>query len=415
MTKEMLGILRNFIVIIAIIVLSISYLFSQGGSTLSIYGIGDIIHNSSAFYDALGTTAIAVPTDNSINLYNPALWGKLSQTRIRAGYRFNQNRIESEGRVNWQNNGKVHSILYALSIDTSKGASICFGFNSYSTVNYLISKSIRVVIDGYELNGEDLYQGSGGISQALLGASFKPLPFLYVGASIFADLGTINRTTKTLVYGSYASSAYNEITDHFAGMGFRAGILAEPVRKFLIGGFFETHNKTNLTSNQHYIYELTLDTTFTTESKIQLPSAYGIGISFTTDRLMFAADFSSQNFSTLQYNLGQRASFGNEYKLSLGISRIRNKSSFVSFGERITYNWGAYYKNLYTRVDGKSISEYAGTFGFEIPIVGSTFFNAGFVLGARVPSADYLPKEYFGRMILEISLGETWFVPFRRE
>lgn len=409
MTKKTLGI------ILTIMTFSAFNLFSQGGSTLSIYGIGDIIHNSSAYYDALGTTAIAVPTDNSINLYNPALWGKLSQTRIRAGYRFNQNRIESGGRVNWQNNGKVHSILYALSIDTSKGASICFGFNSYSTVNYLISKSIKVVIDGYELNGEDLYQGSGGISQVVLGASYKPLPFLYSGASIFGDLGTINRTTKTLVYGSYASSAYNEIIDHFAGVGFRMGILAEPIQKFLIGGFFETHNKTNLSSNQHYIYELTLDTTFTTESVIQLPSAYGIGVSFTANRLMLAADFSSQNFSTLQYNRGQRATFGNEHKLSFGISRIGNKSSFASFGDRITYNWGAYYKNLYVQVDGKSISEYAGTFGFEVPIVGSTFFNAGFVFGARLSSADYLPKEYFGRMMLEISIGETWFVPFRRE
>lgn len=407
---------RNLTAFFFAVGLSVLNLFSQGGSTWSYFGIGDIIQNSSAFYDALGTTAIAVPTENSINLYNPALWGKLTQTRIRAGYRFNQNRIESEGKINWQNNGKVPSILYGLSIDTSKGASICFGFNSYSTVNYLVSKSIKVTTDdGYELNGENLYQGSGGLSQAIVGGSFKPLHFLYVGASIFADFGTINKYKKTLVYGAYASSAYDEITDYFIGMGFRTGILASPIHNILIGGFLEAHNKTNLTSNQHHVYELTLDTTFTTEGTIQLPSAFGIGVSYTTNRLLFAADFTSQDFSAMQYNLGNRATFGNEYKFSFGISRIGNKSSFASFTDRITYNWGGYLKKIYIQMDGEPIFEYAGTFGFEIPVVGSTFMSAGFVLGTRLPSRDNLPKEYFGRMILEISLGETWFVPFRRE
>jgi hypothetical protein len=81
----------------------------------------------------------------------------------------------------------------------------------------------------------------------------------------------------------------------------------------------------------------------------------------------------------------------------------------------MTYNFGSYYKYLYPRIDGGKINEYALSFGFEFPIVGSAAINAGFVFGARIPQASSLQKEYFGRMILEITLGETWFVPFRRE
>ncbi|MFN3307383.1 MAG: hypothetical protein ACK42Z_09405, partial [Candidatus Kapaibacteriota bacterium] len=62
-----------------------------------------------------------------------------------------------------------------------------------------------------------------------------------------------------------------------------------------------------------------------------------------------------------------------------------------------------------------TINEYAFSFGFEFPIVGSAMLNSGFVFGARIPPVNNLPKEYFGRMILEITLGETWFVPFRRQ
>jgi len=388
---------------------------SQGGSNFSIFGIGDIMHNSSAVYDALGSCAVAVPKENSINLVNPALWGFLSQTRIRAGYRFNQNRIQTENAHLWQNNGKVDGITYGLAIDTSKGASIVFGFNTYSTVNYYISKKIKVSFDDYELNGDNYYQGSGGISQAFLGASYKPLRYLYLGAALVTNFGTINYYNRTLVWGSYASSAITEKNDYFAGIGFRAGLLFTPLPKTFLGLFWEKNNTASLKNYTRYVYELTLDTTFESEAKINMPSSFGVGISYLYGRTLFTSEFTSRDFTSLNYNLGPRASFGSENKLAFGISYIGSKSTFTSYANRMTYNFGGYYKYLYPRIDGGKINEYALSFGFEFPIVGSAAVNAGFVFGARIPQASSLQKEYFGRMILEITLGETWFVPFRRE
>lgn len=388
--------------------------FAQGGSTYSIFGIGDVIYNSSAVYDGLGTTAIAVPSENAINLLNPALWGRLTQTRIRGGYRFNQNLIKNKENGLFQNNGKVDAILYGFSIDTSIGASVAFGLNTYSTVNYFIARKLNVYIDEYSLTAEDVYQGSGGISQAFLGVSYRPFNWFYFGTSIIADFGTINSSIKTYVSGTNASSAYTEKIDYFIGMGFRTGALFEINHQLRIGSTIEFHTPTKLTQNTRYIYELTIDTTFKTGSTIHLPFTFGIGASFHSGKFLFASDLFFQDYSNLNYNLSPRANFGTQTKISLGISRIRNKSYYAPFTDKITYNFGFYYKKLYIEIDNNSISEFGGSFGFEIPIVGSAIFNAGFVFGARLPSTNSLPREYFGRMILEFSLGERWFVPFHR-
>ncbi|MCX7909851.1 MAG: hypothetical protein N2560_10120 [Ignavibacteria bacterium] len=396
--------------------LIISYnTFSQGGSNFSIYGIGDIMHNSSAVYDALGGCAIAIPKENSINLVNPALWGFLSQTRIRAGYRFNQNLVQTENAHLWQNNGKVDGITYGLAVDTSKGFSIVFGFNTFSTVNYYISKKVEVSIDDYVLHGNNYYQGSGGISQGFLGVSFRPVDFLYLGAAVVTNFGTINTYNRTLVWGSYASSAITEKNDYFVGLGLRTGLLFQPFQNSYFGFFYEANNKTSVKTYTQYSYELTLDTTFESQTKVDMPNSFGLGFSYKIGRTFFTTEYSSRDFKKMNYNLAPRTTLDKEQKFAFGISYLGSKSIFTSYSNRITYNFGTYFKQLYPRVDGKKIDEYALSFGFEFPIVGSAMFNAGFVFGARKPEINTLPTEYFGRMILEITLGETWFVPFRRE
>ncbi len=389
--------------------------WSEGGSNYSIYGFGDVIHNSSAVYESLGGCSIALPKENSINLVNPAMWGLITQTRIRAGYRFNQNLVKTENSHLYQNNGKVDGISYALAIDTAKGASIVFGFNAYSSVNYYITKRDIVEINGYQLYSENQYQGSGGISQAFFGASIRPINFLYFGASILGNFGTINSYNRTIVTGSYAASAITEKNDYFLGLGFRFGSAVKAFDNLLFGLYYETNNKASLTSYVQNIYELTLDTTFVMESEVEMPQSFGFGLSYRLRRTLFAIDYLQRDFQKVKYNLPSRVEFQPERKVSLGISYIGNKSLFAPFSDRITYNLGTYYKQLYAKIDGKSVNEFAFTFGFEFPIVGSATFNAGFIFGGRIPQISQLPKEYFGRMILEITLGETWFVPFRRE
>ncbi|MCX7880824.1 MAG: hypothetical protein N2517_09220 [Ignavibacteria bacterium] len=406
---------KIFTILVSIAIFSSYPGFSQGGSNYSIYGIGDIIANSNAVFDALGSTSIALPIENSINVINPASWGFLTQTRIRGGYRFNQHLIKSGNSQLLQNNGKVDGLTYALSIDTAYGASIVFGFYPFSSVNYFISKRDIVYIDNLSLSIENQYQGSGGLSQAILGFSLKPFYSLYFGASLLVDFGTINSSIRTLVYGSNASSAITEKHDYFLGTGFRGGLIYKPYENLLFGMFFETHGQTRLVSEVQNIYELTLDTTFISEHKIQLPNAFGFGVSYRIGRYLVAADYSNRNFSVLEYNRGPKTSFHPENKFSLGFSILGKKSLFVPYTEQITYNFGSYFKHLYPAIEKNFIKEFAFSFGMEFPLVGSATLNSGVVLGGRIPKTSLLPNEYFGRLIFEITLGETWFVPFRRE
>ena len=56
-----------------------------------------------------------------------------------------------------------------------------------------------------------------------------------------------------------------------------------------------------------------------------------------------------------------------------------------------------------------------GTFGFSAPFGKSSIFDFALVFGVRGEVNSPLVQEYFGRFYFNVSIGEEWFVPFKRE
>ena len=156
--------------------------YSQGGSNYSVFGIGDLMNGFGGAYDGLGGTSIAVPFSTSMTNKNPAQWSFIKTSRIQSGYRFNQNLIEDKSNSLWQNNGELQGVIIDFCIDTTLGANINTGFSSYSGVNFLVSTPIDINLDGTQLTGTTIYQGTGGLTQAWIGGSIKPFDRLSIGA-----------------------------------------------------------------------------------------------------------------------------------------------------------------------------------------------------------------------------------------
>jgi hypothetical protein len=58
------------------------------------------------------------------------------------------------------------------------------------------------------------------------------------------------------------------------------------------------------------------------------------------------------------------------------------------------------------------LNEYAASIGLQIPFGGAAMIDAALIAGVR---GNGLPvREEFLRLSLTLSVGEVWFIPFRR-
>lgn len=407
--------IKLFILPLLLCLLSIAPLFAQGGSNYSIFGIGDIFNSSGSSYEGLAGATSAVPSKHSINLKNPALWSLVDKTRLQVSYNFNQRVISSDNSTIWQNNGRVNSILTLFAIDTSLGLSVSLGMHPYSSVNYMIDTPIQLIVDEVPVNGMNAFTGTGGLSVAYIGASMKLLKDLYAGASIFAVFGsTRNTIVTTFSEANYHSSAsYKQ--DYFSALGYRGGLYFQAARNFGIGAFIETIPNLAVESQIKYVSILNADTSFVFNEDYSMPSAFGLGANYATGNVMFTADVQMQDFTDFKYNQGANSEFRNNLALHFGVQRLGSRRINATLLNKSSYNIGAGYKQLYYNYRGTGIDEFWASFGMEMPVVNNLIINYSISLGSRGAIENGLVREMFGKLTIDMSLGELWFVPFRRQ
>lgn len=402
-------------IIIFIVIILFSYpLFSQGGSNYSIFGVGELNHVYGAKYDALGGTSVAFPHATGINLSNPAMWSENTDTRIQLGYKFNQSLVSNETQNLYQNNGGLDGLLTLFNLDTAMGASVSMGFYSYTNVNSLISTPVTVTANGETLSGVTTYEATGGITRVYFGFSIKPIDMLAIGAQVFGNTGLIKNSTQSVFYEENAFTTYTEANDGLGGTGLRFGLMLEPVNNLRLGAFYEPSTTLSVENDLTFGSSLVNDTTFKSTADYDLPSSLGLGASYETGKFIFGLDFQTSDYSSFTYNTFDNIQYSTYNSYSFGVQRIGNNSPSAKGLDTWGYSLGANFKNHYFQVDGLAIDEFSGSFGFTIPIRGTAELDAAITFGQRGTTDSGLIKESFGRLSMNISIGDTWFQPFNR-
>lgn len=389
-------------------------LLAQGGSNYSIFGVGDLYHANGAKYDALGNTAIAFPHQTGINLKNPAMWSENTDTRIQLGYKFNQSLVSNDNQDLYQNNGGLDGLLTVFNLDTAMGASVSMGFYSYSNVNSLIATPVSITKNGETISGVTTNEGAGGITRVYFGFSIKPIEMLSLGVQVFGNTGVIENRIQSVFNEINSFSTYTETKDGIGGTGLKFGLALEPIPNLRVGAFFEPASSFSIERDLTYGSGLVDDTNFVSNTDFQLPSNLGLGASYMTGKFIFGVDYQTSDYSSFAYNALSAVQYSNYNSYSLGIQRLGNYSPNAKGLDTWGYSMGANYKNQYYTVNGLDITELSGSFGFTIPIKGTAELDAAFTLGQRGTTDSGLIKESFGKLSINISIGDTWFQPFNR-
>jgi len=388
----------------------------QGGSNYSIFGIGDIRQSIGAYYDGLGGTQYAVPSFHAVNIANPAMWSESKLTRLQIGFRFTQTAIEQQDLSASQNFGKLDGIAATFQVDTAMGISISGGIYPFSVVQYSVLTPVQAGISGLtDLSGGALNYGRGGVSAAFIGSSWKPIQGITVSFDALRLFGNISRVIQTELYTQPFISV-NQRTDRFFGSGFKLGIAANPVKGLTVGVgasiYSDLEYDSDFRQSTLNTGGVAYDTVFMQKGISSLPMQLGFGLSYISGRWMVASDLEMQDLSSISYSQG-KSLFRSGRRISLGLSRLRSYQLGTDYIDKVQFNVGAGWNQLYYSVNGIDIDEYYGSFGMQLPIAGSAMIDLALQGGMR--GNTELVRELFLRCGFSVSAGEVWFKPFIRE
>lgn len=390
-------------------------LFAQGGSNYSILGLGDINQVVTAGYESTSGTSIAMPSSYTINLVNPALISFAENTRLQLGYRFNQNYDKDNQSSLWQNNGGINGINIVFAFDTTRKMALSLGMVPSSKVNYLVSKDFLVPYNDTQIHGNSTYQGSGGLSMLYLTFSSKVLQGLHLGGTVFGSFGPINYSNEVTYNETYNYSSYYSQRDYFTGFGYKLGIYYELPSNFALGAYFSDYGKFDVKRTKTYGSDLVNDTSFTEQFSVNSPKSFGVGLSYLTGKFQIGADYKILNISNLNYGFSLDNKFKNSSEISLGLVRFGNPNKNSDYGDRVTYKFGVGYSSLYYEIASTNINEMKFSFGMALPFSQTGILDLAFVFGQRGTTDNGLVNQYFGKMIVDFSIGEGWFKPFKRD
>ncbi|OGU59513.1 MAG: hypothetical protein A2X64_08350 [Ignavibacteria bacterium GWF2_33_9] len=389
--------------------------YSQGGSNYSNIGIGDLNPTISAAYEGLSGTSIAMPNEMNINFSNPALLSLVSTTRLQAGYRFNQNIISDANSSLWQNNGGINDISMVFAFDTTNKIAGSFGIIPITKVNYLIAKEFSLETEGETINGTSTFKGSGGISSIYLSLGGKLFTGLYAGATIYGNIGSINYLNQIDYENNFAYTTYYIQHDYFSGLGYKFGLFYETPWNLNIGAYYHDYGKFNVNRDFTQGNILLDDSVQSEKFSTSSPRTFGLGLSYRTGKFLMGVDYKSVNAVNLNYGLNRADKFTSGSELSFGLVREGKPRKDLNMSDRTDFRLGFAYSKLYYEIAQQNINEIKASLGFGIPFSTTGMFDFALILGHRGTTDNGLVSEYFARFVFDISIGEGWFHPFKRE
>lgn len=386
------------------------------------YGYGQLSEQGSGNSRAMGGIAYGLRDKYQINSANPASYTAVdSVTFIFDGGISLQNTNLSNGVL--KKNAKNSSFDYiTMQFRASKWAAISLGLLPYSNVGYSMGE-YRSDVENTADASVVSYSGEGGLHQLFLGAGFKIIKNLSVGANISYLWGDVTRNSSL----SFPSSTANYpiyIASNVAVKSYKLDFGAQYTHRFgkkhvaTLGAVFSPgHDLHNDAYETRRVGSNTTGATASTRDTIVtcgIPTTFGVGVTYVyDDRLTVGADVMFQNWSGVSY-MNNKEAFCDRGRVSVGAEYIPNLMG-RSYLAHVKYRLGAYYSKPYYKIDGlRAANEYGLTAGFGLPIprTRSILSVSAQYVHTKGTEASFLDEKTL-RVCVGVTFNDRWF--FKRK
>lgn len=389
--------------------------FSQSISTspYSLYGLGSLYDSDFGLLSSIGSSGIALPSDQFINNLNPASLGGMLQNHFLfdIGGKFIESTYQNSSKSENRNNAQFSHIAFAFPI-TQKSA-FSLALRPYSSASFKISNlkiPIQNSLEEYNLD----VTGAGGLNNFDFSYAYKINKKLSLG---FSGSVLFGNTTDDRYYTINNSITNINKKTNYNGFRPTLGVQYKIDSTLTIGSTFKSPSRVKASKVQT-VTTVGESGTITSDSDAgsdvddyYLPSEIGVGVSkLFKNNLNLTFDYEKSLWNDVRQS-ELYGNFVNQDRFALGLSYKSDKNP-RKYVDRIRYATGINYDTGYLEVGNQRVNNISFSIGLSLPLEYNTFsaLNVSYSYGQKGKIGDGLIKENYHKLSLNLSLDGIWFV-----
>ena len=400
-------------------------------SPYSIYGIGDISKEGTAYNKSMGGVGIASRNNRFINYLNPAAITARDSLSFMADFGLQQsNNIYKQGDIKSAHNTfNIYDFVMTFPIYRSSAfmvgitpySDVGYNFSSYETDQNIIGNTGNITYDSF---------GAGSVYQLFAGAAVTLWKKLSLGAEFIYYFGNLDKVTNM----DYSNSSYRSInsgtdisvnaTTGKFGLQYEQKIAGDV--SMVVGATYKLGTKVKgyITdykfANQSSISDtLSYKVDTLAAGGVRFADEIGVGLSlkggdkWSAEFNYLRSDWSNSGFDSQAgfASVGQ-SSFSStvSHSFRVGFEFTPNRNDIRYYMRRCSYRAGAYYDKAYYKFDGHNVNSMGITLGLTLPI--PKYYNGvslGVDLGQRASTRNNMIRERYAMFVIGFNIHDIWF------
>lgn len=400
-------------------------------SPYSIFGIGEISKDGTAYNKSMGGTGIAGRNNRFINVLNPAAVTARDTLAFMADFGLVQkNTLYRQGDIRSANNTfNIYDFIMTFPIYRSSAFKV--GLTPYSDVGYDFS-SIETdpSIIGNTGNIEYDSYGNGSVYQAFLGAGVTFWKRLSVGADMIYYFGNIDKITNM----NYSDDSFrslnsgNELT--IRGLTGKFGLQYEQKLggnvSMILGATYKLGSRMKgYSDNFRYANQSSVTDTLKhsvdtlAASGLRFGDELGIGIAvkggdkWNVEFNYIRSDWTKSGLDKAEgFAVNGQSRFTNTVSQSFraGFEYVPNRNDIRYYMRTCSYRIGFYYDQAYYKLDGNNVNSMGLTLGITLPVF--RLYNGislGVDIGQRASTRNNMIRERYASFVIGFNIHDQWF------
>ena len=426
---------KNIYIIVAMLLMSVCSYAQEGAhssySPYSIYGIGDVMSEGTAFNKGMGGVGVATRNKRFINYMNPASITARDSLSFMADFGLEQkNTLYRQGNVKSGNN-TFNIYDFVMSFPIYRSSAFMVGVTPFSDVGYdfsSIEKNPEIIGNTGNIS-YDSY-GTGGIYQLFIGAGVTFWDRLSLGAEAIYYLGNIDKVTNM----DYSNSSYrslnsgNELSvNAFTGkfglqyeqkLGSAISMTIGATYRLGTGmkGYATEYRYANMASLSDTL-RYNVDTL--AGSGVRIADEIGVGIAirkgdkWTAEFNYLRSDWTKSGFERSRgFAAEGESKFTSTVSQSFraGFEIVPNRNDIRYYFKKCAYRAGVYYDQAYYKLDGNNVNSLGLTLGITLPVF--RLYNGlslGVDVGQRASARNNMIRERYAKFVIGFNIHDLWF------
>ena len=400
-------------------------------SPYSIFGIGDISKEGTAFNKSMGGTGIATRNRRFINYLNPAAVTARDTLSFMADFGLVQNnKMFAQGDLRSGNN-TFNIYDFVMTFPIWRSSAFMVGVTPYSDVGYdFYTLESDPEIIGNIGNLAYYSYGDGSVYQAFVGAGATFWKRLSLGAEMIYYFGNLDKITNM----NYADDSYRSINSgnkiSLNGATAKFGLQYEQKvagKVSVIAGATYKMGADVKGYSTEYRYAVHSSVTDTLKynvdtlarSGLRFADEIGLGLSvkggedWCVEFNYLRSDWRNSGMDrTPGFAISGNSKFSTTVSESYraGFEFVPNRNDIRYYFKRCTYRAGVYYDKSYYKLDGHEVNSMGITLGLTLPVY--KYYNGislGVDLGQKSSTRYNMIRERYAMFVIGFNIHDLWF------